>query len=138
VAQNKLLPFLKRAELGQIGLASHPAIAPRQKEILFSWLDLLSEELRGIPANRGTCLDGIAAILERYAIVRPVRVISHCVCSRLLSTEVLSADPDGSLRFRDSLVAVLDFAVEKLNVGFFCLHVRRLRSRRKKLSMPTP
>jgi hypothetical protein len=76
IAQNALLPFLKRAEQSQECLAAHPAIVSRQKDILFNWLDLLSEELRGIPANRGTCLDGVAAILERSAFSINLAVFS--------------------------------------------------------------
>jgi hypothetical protein len=58
--------------------------------------------------------------------------------SRLLSADALGEDLDGSLRFRDSLVAVLDFAVEKLNVR--ALTTSRAGSEtscRKRLSMPT-
>lgn len=98
-----LLPFLKRAETpssdeaGPV-LATGP-LGRRQRAILFGWLDTLEAELRDTPANRGACLEGVAAMLE----------------SRYLAAEALVRDQTDQERYTRTLIGVLAFAVERLN-----------------------
>lgn len=123
IVQASLLHFLKQVELGQQCLSSDPAEAKKQREVLFKWMDLLAEELKGVPANRGTCLDGVAATLERCAhahffLIRSKAYCENVTCSVCFSPEALAGDDEGRARFHSSLVAILSFAVEKLNVRF--------------------
>lgn len=67
IIQTVLLAFLRRADAGMERLAADRSQAARQRQILFSWLDVLAGELKNAPSNRGACLDGVAGILERLA-----------------------------------------------------------------------
>jgi hypothetical protein len=60
---------------------------------------VLLDELKGTPANRGACLEGIATAFE----------------SAHLSDAAIGIDLEGRERFRSLLVSVLSFAVAKLN-----------------------
>lgn len=122
LVQASLLHFLKQVETGQQRLAADLSEARKQREVLFKWIYILAEELKGVPANRGTCLDGVAATLERCvfcSFVLPRHPLSqtHPTYSVCFSPEALDADEEGRKQFHSTLVAILSFAVDKLNVS---------------------
>lgn len=61
--QTGLLPHFKEEE--HSALLRNRTLSIEQKEVLLDWVDILFEDLQGTPPNRGACLDGIAAIIER-------------------------------------------------------------------------
>lgn len=71
--------------------------------------------------HRGSCIDGIIAIAERCAVLRPLVLLepptadSAALCSTLLTHEALKDDPQDQHRYRWALLRMLNFAIEKLN-----------------------
>ncbi|GAA6043762.1 hypothetical protein JCM8097_006660 [Rhodosporidiobolus ruineniae] len=99
IITDKLLPFLRREEDNPAARVNE-TLAQRQRDILFGWLMVVTNELREMqPTHRGACLEAVAAIAE----------------SHFLSIAALEGDPAGQARYRTAIVQVLDFAVEKLN-----------------------
>ncbi|TKA58533.1 hypothetical protein B0A53_00274 [Rhodotorula sp. CCFEE 5036] len=94
-----LLPFLRSEEQqGRTNLSKR--LAKRQRDVLFSWVELITSELkRTQPAHRGALLEAVATILE----------------SHNLSIASLGDDEADQKRFRSAVVHILDFAIEKLN-----------------------
>lgn len=94
-----LLPFLRSEEQqGRTNLSKR--LAKRQRDVLFTWVKLMTSELkRTQPAHRGALLEAVATILE----------------SHNLSIASLGDDEADQKRFRSAVVHILDFAIEKLN-----------------------
>ncbi|EGG10586.1 uncharacterized protein MELLADRAFT_76881 [Melampsora larici-populina 98AG31] len=95
-----LLPFLKAEESHTGSVYVNQKLMITHRKILFGWLDLIFAELREPqPASRGACLDGVAGILE----------------SHFLASYILNSNPAAVAQYRQVLVSVLSFAVDKLN-----------------------
>ncbi|KAH9814873.1 hypothetical protein DFH28DRAFT_285138 [Melampsora americana] len=95
-----LLPFLKAEESHTGSVYVNQKIMTTHHKILFGWLDLIFAELREPqPASRGACLDGVAGILE----------------SHFLASYIINSNPAAVTQYRQVLVSVLSFAVDKLN-----------------------
>ncbi|KAG0142291.1 hypothetical protein CROQUDRAFT_97701 [Cronartium quercuum f. sp. fusiforme G11] len=95
-----LLPFLKVEESHAGSIYINANLMVTHRNILFGWLDLIFAELREPqPASRGACLDGVAGILE----------------SHFLASYIINSNPAAVTQYRQTLVSVLSFAVDKLN-----------------------
>ncbi|BGP33006.1 hypothetical protein JCM10296v2_004795 [Rhodotorula toruloides] len=96
---NVVLPFLQRDEDHPV-LDLSDRLAKRQRDILFEWLKTLTTELHEMqPAHRGLSLEAVAGIAE----------------SHHFSASALRNDMKAQVRYRSTLIRMLDFAVEKLN-----------------------
>ncbi|GAA6056647.1 hypothetical protein NBRC10513_001097 [Rhodotorula toruloides] len=96
---NVVLPFLQRDEDHPV-LDLSDRLAKRQRDILFEWLKTLTTELHEMqPAHRGLSLEAVAGIAE----------------SHHFSASALRNDTKAQVRYRSTLIRMLDFAVEKLN-----------------------